>query len=69
MSLTDGGVSLSDIAAVTNGRDGFGNDSAWWLIILFLFAFVGGWGNNGFGGCGCNNDCCCGNNNGCGCCN
>lgn len=50
MSLTDGGVSLSDIAAVTNGRDGFGNDSAWWLIILFLFAFVGGWGNNGFGG-------------------
>lgn len=29
MSLTDGGVSLSDIAAVTNGRDGFGNDSAW----------------------------------------
>lgn len=30
MSLTDGGVSLSDIAAVTNGRDGFGgNDGAW----------------------------------------
>ena len=29
MSLTDGGVSLSDIAAVTGGRDGFGNDSAW----------------------------------------
>lgn len=51
MSLTDGGVSLSDIAAVTNGRDGFGDgNSAWWLIILFLFAFVGGWGNNGFGG-------------------
>lgn len=54
MSLTDGGVSLSDIAAVTSGRDGFGNDSAWWLIILFLFAFVGGWGNNGFGGYGGN---------------
>ena len=56
MSLTDGGVSLSDIAAVTNGRDGngFGNDSAWWLIILFLFAFVGGWGNRGFGGNGGN---------------
>lgn len=50
MSLTDGGVSLSDIAAVTNGRDGFGgNDGAWWLIILFLFAFAGGWNRNGFG--------------------
>lgn len=53
MSLTDGGVSLSDIAAVTNGRDGFGgNDGAWWLIILFLFAFAGGWNRNGFGGNG-----------------
>ena len=55
MSLTDGGVSLSDIAAVTNGRDGFGgNDGAWWLIILFLFAFAGGWNRNGFGGNGGN---------------
>jgi hypothetical protein len=60
MSLTDGGVSLSDIAAVTNGRDGFGgNDGAWWLIILFLFAFAGGWNRNGFGGNG-------GNDGGCG---
>lgn len=55
MSLTDGGVSLSDIAAVTNGRDGFGGDNgAWWLIILFLFAFAGGWGRGGFGGNGGN---------------
>lgn len=53
MSLTDGGLSVSDIAAVTRGRgdDGFGGgDGAWWLIVLFLFAFAGGWGNNGFGG-------------------
>ena len=45
--------SLSDIAAVTgrNGGSGFGDDGAWWIILLFLFA--GGWGNgNGFGGGG-----------------
>ena len=48
------GYSLSDIAAVSgNGRNGgaFGDDGAWWIILLFLFA--GGWGNgNGFGGGG-----------------
>jgi len=27
--------------------DGFGNNGAWWIIILFLFAMMGGWGNNG----------------------
>ena len=50
--------SLADIAAVTNGGYGNGNnggwgDDAWWIILLFLFA--GGWGNgNGFGGNGGN---------------
>ena len=42
-------VSLSDIAAVTGtkDRDGWGNGGAWWIIILFLFAFMGnGWGMN-----------------------
>lgn len=39
--------SLSDIAAVTNGNDGFGgNNGAWWIIILFL---VLGWGGRGYG--------------------
>lgn len=42
-------MSLSDIAAVTRGtdNDGWGN-GAWWIIILFLFVFMGGgglWGN------------------------
>lgn len=44
----------ADIAAVTgNNNDGFGGgNGAWWLIVLFLFAFAGnGWGN-GFGGGG-----------------
>lgn len=43
--MTD--YSLSDIAAI-NGRnnEGFGGNGAWWIIILFLFAFCGGWGNN-----------------------
>lgn len=29
------------------GGDMFGNNGAWWIIILFLFAMMGGWGNNG----------------------
>ena len=51
------GYSLSDIAAVTdgnnrNGNDGmWGDNGAWWIIILFLFVFCG-WGGNGFGGFG-----------------
>lgn len=49
------GYSLADIAAATgNGSNGgfFGGDGAWWIIILFLFCFAGGWGNNGWGGNG-----------------
>ena len=54
----DGNYSLADIAAATGNdrnNDGmFGGDGAWWLIVLFLFAFCGwgnnGWGNNGNGG-------------------
>jgi len=45
------GYSLSDIAAVSgnNNSGDWGNGSAWWIIILFLFAFCGwggDWGNN-----------------------
>ena len=51
MALTDGnGLSAADVAAVMgNGNNGFGfgNDGAWWLIILFLFFMNNGWGNNG----------------------
>lgn len=47
-------MSLSDIAAVTrNNTDGFGSgNGAWWIIILFLFVFMGGgglWGNRNGG--------------------
>lgn len=45
----------ADLAAVTgnNGNNGWGGDSAWWIIILFLFAFAGnGWGGNYGGGAG-----------------
>lgn len=44
------GYSLSDIAAVTDGKynDGFGCGGSWWIILLFLFAMGGG----GFGGWG-----------------
>ena len=40
--------SLSDLrAAVDGGNDGWSNGGAWWIIILFLFVFMGGgfWGN------------------------
>ena len=43
-------MSLSDIAAVTRGtndNDGWGGNGAWWIVILFLFAFMGG-GLNGW---------------------
>lgn len=56
MALTNGELSAADIAAVTgnggNGNGGWGGDGAWWLIVLFLFAFSGGWGGRGFGGSG-----------------
>ena len=34
-------------AGAYGGGDVFGNNGAWWIIILFLFAMMGGWGNNG----------------------
>lgn len=48
--FNQGNYSLSDIAAVTDGEryNGWGNNGAWWIIILFLFMFMG-WGGNGFG--------------------
>lgn len=44
------GVSLADIAAVTdrNNNGGFGGDNGWWVLII-LFALFGGWGNGGYG--------------------
>ena len=43
------GYSLADVAAATrSGEDGFfGGNSAWWIILLFMFC---GWGNGGWGG-------------------
>lgn len=49
------GVSLADIAAVTNrnngnnGMNGWGDMGAWWVLII-LFALWGGDGNGFFGG-------------------
>lgn len=50
--MFNNGVSLADIAAVTNKNDGaFGGEGGWWVLII-LFALFGGWGGNGFGGGG-----------------
>lgn len=49
MFNTTSGYSLADVAAATRGNEGMFGDGAWWIIILFLFCFNGGWGN-GFGG-------------------
>lgn len=54
MLSNENGLSAADVAAVMNGNgNGFGGwgDNSFWLIILFLFMFNGGWGN-GFGGYG-----------------
>lgn len=50
MALSEG-LTPADIGAITgnNSNDGFGGNGAWWIIILFLFAFCG-WGGNGYGG-------------------
>jgi hypothetical protein len=49
MFSSGNGYSLADVAAAT-GQDGFGSgNGAWWIIILFLFMFMG-WGGNGWGG-------------------
>lgn len=61
MSLTNGELSAADVAAVVGnnggggyGNNGWGGDGAWWLLVLFLFAFNGNWGNNGNGNNGGN---------------
>lgn len=57
MSLTTGEMSAADLAAVVGNRNdgfGFGGDGSWWIILLFLVLFNGGW-NNGNGGFGGNN--------------
>lgn len=51
--MFNSGVSLADIAAVTdrdNNNGGWGGDGGWWVLII-LFALFG-WGGNGFGGMG-----------------
>lgn len=55
MSLSENGLSAADVAAVmgSNGNSWGNNwgDGSFWIIILFLFALMGG---NGFGGYGNN---------------
>ena len=57
--MTESGYSLSDIAAVSGGRNGgmFGGDWSAWIILFLLFGLFGngnGFGfGGGFGGRGC----------------
>lgn len=50
----NGNMSPADMAAVmgnnNNGGFGFGDNGAWWIFILFLFAMNNGWGFGGNGG-------------------
>lgn len=53
--MTTAEMTPADYAAINGGgnRNGiFGGDGAWFLIILFLFAFMGWGGNNGGSGAG-----------------
>lgn len=50
MAFTDNSGMYMPVAPAGYGNNGncFGGDGAWWLIVLFLFAFNGnGWGNGG----------------------
>lgn len=53
MSLSDGGIQPTMPVMPAGNSSGFGGfgdgNGAWWLIVLFLFIFAGGWNNNGFG--------------------
>jgi hypothetical protein len=46
--MTDG-MSLSDIAAVTKGANDEGSWGSGWFLIVVLFLFMFGFGNNGWG--------------------
>ena len=49
---SEGGMSPADYAAINGNNNGFGYGGfSEWIIVLFLFAMFGGWGN-GFGGNG-----------------
>lgn len=55
MSMTETGMTPADFGAIMGNRnndDMFGGNSAWWIIVLFLFMWGrNGWGNgNGNGG-------------------
>ena len=55
MGLSSGDLSAADVAAVMgNGSNGIGNwgDGSFWIIVLFLFALMGGWNNGGGFGSG-----------------
>lgn len=48
MALSTDTMSAADIAAITGNNNGWGNEGgAYWLLILFLFCFMG-WGNGGW---------------------
>lgn len=52
MLTESNGMTPADVAAVVGNGNGNGwcGDNSIWVIILFLLAFSGGWGGNGFGG-------------------
>lgn len=57
MSLTENGNGFTmPVVPMSGGNGGFGgswgNDGLFWIIILFLFAAMGGWGNGSWGGNG-----------------
>lgn len=52
MAFEGNGLTAADVAAVTGNNGMFGGDfggSGWWMMVLFLFAFMnnGNWGGNG----------------------
>ena len=51
MALTESGEMIMPVAPTGGNGFGFGNDSGWWIILLFILLGNNGWGNwNGNGG-------------------
>lgn len=57
--MNNDGISVADALALRNtNEDGWGNNGAWWIIILILFFAFGGWNRNGQDGDNKYNPCC-----------
>lgn len=49
MAFTDESGMVMPVSPMGGFGNSFGGDNGWWIILLFLLAFNGGWGGYGYG--------------------